>query len=142
MEIMNKYYVGLDYGTKFSGLSRANIGASSKVATLWKLLETKELLDFLLEHAGEIELIVVGHSLNLHGKENVVANEIASFVEKLKREGFKVLLQDERFTSQAALAEKRFLARKVSTRKQVKKERLDAQAAVFILQSFLDMKLV
>jgi len=133
-----KYIVGIDYGSKFCGLARADALSPVKIANPWCVLRRHELENFILKHKGEIDSVVLGLSLDLHGKENAVNKEIRDFKDFLEEHGFKVHFQDERFTSQAVLAEERLARRKTKDRKSHKKERLDAKAATLILQSFLD----
>ena len=133
-----KYIVGIDYGTKFCGLARADADSPVKIASPWDLIKREELENFIISHKKDIDLVVLGKSLNLKGGENKVQKEIDVFVEFLKEQGLKVALVDERFSSQAALAEKRLLERKQKSRKANKKERLDSAAASIILQSYLD----
>ncbi len=133
-----KYIVGIDYGSKFCGLARADTASALKIASPWQVIERSKLEDFILKHKDEIDSLVLGLSLNLSGKENPINKEIRNFKEFLENHGFKVYLRDERFTSQAVLAEERLVRRKSKSRKSHKKERLDAGAAALILQSFLD----
>ncbi len=133
-----KYIVGIDYGTKFCGLARADADSPVKIASPWDLVKREELEDFIISHKKDIDYVVLGKSLNLKGEENKVQKEIGAFAEFLKEQGLKVVLVDERFSSQAALAEKRLLERKQKSRKANKKERLDTAAASIILQSHLD----
>ncbi len=135
-----KYIVAVDYGAKFSGLARAEDGAGIKFATPWKLIKTSDLIVFLRGYKNEISLLVLGESKNLQGDLNTIAKDAHKFADKMKHLGFDIVFEDERFSTQAALAEDRMIRRKSKTRKQQKKERKDAQAATFILQTFLDRR--
>ncbi len=133
-----QYAVGIDYGSKISGLAKADLESPIKIASPWTNVETEKLIDFLLEHKENIKLIVVGKSIDLSGKENKVNTEIEKLLHILENNGFKVDLMDERFTTQAALAEERFIMRKTKNRKERQKKRVDAKAATIILQNYLD----
>ncbi len=135
-----QYILGIDYGSKFCGLAKAELGSGPTIALPWKLLKNEELKPFILEHIGEIKAIVLGLSLTLKGEENKINKEILELKEFLEKEDLQVYLQDERFSSQAALAEKRLLSRKQKSRKTQSKERLDSKAAAIILQNFLDSR--
>ncbi len=132
------YIVGLDYGTKYCGLSKAEANAPVKVATPWCLLKTGELEDFLQENIEQIDLLVIGESRNLSGGFNAVAEEARALALKMQARGLPIVFEDERFSTQASLAEERMLRRKTKTRKKQHKERKDAQAATLILQSYLN----
>jgi len=133
-----KYILGIDYGTKYTGIARADTSSAVLIAVPWQVVPTDELHEFIKEHKEEIDKVVLGRSVDLKGKENTVQNNINAFRDFLKKQNIKTELIDERFTSQASLAENRLLARKTKTRKKTKKDRLDAKAATIILQNFLD----
>jgi putative holliday junction resolvase len=81
--------------------------------------------------------IVIGLPLTLAGDESEWTGEVRAFGEKLaERTGVGVTFADERMTSVAAGRAVRALGLKRSQREQ--KERVDAAAAVLILQAHLD----
>ena len=133
-----KYILGIDYGTKYTGIARAGALSAVRIAVPWQVVPTDELHEFVNEHKEEIDSVVLGRSVDLKGKENTVQNNINAFRDFLQEQNIKIAFIDERFTSQASLAENRLLARKTKTRKKTKKHRLDAKAATIILQNFLD----
>ena len=133
-----KYFLGIDYGSKISGLARADADSEIKIAQAWSTVKTNELLNFVMSHKDEITKVVIGRSLNLSGKENPIAKQAKEFAQKLQDAGLEVEFEDERFTTQGALALQRMIKRKSKTRKPQNKERVDAFAAAQILQSYLD----
>ncbi len=135
-----QYILGIDYGSKFCGLARAKLDLGPFIALPWKLLAQEELKPFILENKDDIKAVVLGLSLSLQGHENKINKAILELKEFLENEGLRVFLQDERFSSQVVLAEKRMLSRKSKSRKAKEKERLDSKAAAVILQNFLDAR--
>lgn len=90
-----------------------------------------------LAAAHDVAHIVVGLPLTLAGDESDWTREVRAFGEKLaQRAGIGVTFADERMTSVAAERAVRSLGLKRSAREQ--KERVDAAAAVLILQAHLD----
>jgi putative Holliday junction resolvase len=82
--------------------------------------------------------VIVGLPLLLSGEEGTKAVEAREFAEQLRRRlpGVQVELWDERLTT--AEAERTMLTDNVSRKK--RRERMDALAAVLILQSYLDSR--
>lgn len=93
------------------------------------------IADIVAEH--DVDLIVIGLPLTLAGDESDWTREVRAFGEKLaQRAGVGVTFADERLTSVAAERAVRSLGLRRSQREQ--KERVDAAAAVLILQAQLD----
>lgn len=87
--------------------------------------------------ANEVERAVVGLPLNLAGEETEWTATVREFAAKLQqRAGIPVDFIDERMTSVQAERAVRSLGLKRSEREQ--KGRIDAAAAVLLLQTFLD----
>ena len=85
----------------------------------------------------EVEAIVVGLPLDEHGDESAWTAEVRAFGEKLgERASVPVHFVDERMTS--ARAERVIRESGLPRHKREDKERVDATAAVFILQQHLD----
>jgi putative Holliday junction resolvase len=81
--------------------------------------------------------IVVGLPIEASGEEGAMTREARAFGEGVQqRSGVPVKFWDERFTSVRAQRELDRLELPASARRQ--KERVDAMAAVLILQSYLD----
>lgn len=80
---------------------------------------------------------MIGLPLSLGGHDTDWTREVRAFAATLaQRSGLPVHLVDERFTS--ARAERAVRSLGLSRRETHRKERIDAAAAVLILQSYLD----
>lgn len=133
--------LGIDYGER-----RIGIAISDPTATIAQPLTVlrrragkrppvQAVTDLIIEH--EADHIVVGLPLTLAGDESDWTREVRAFGEKLaERAGTGVSFADERMTSVVAERAVRALGLKRSQREQ--KERVDAAAAVLILQAHLD----
>lgn len=133
--------IGIDYGER-----RVGIAISDPTATIAQPLTVllrragkrppvQAVADIVEEHgAGHI---VLGLPLTLGGDESDWTREIRSFGEKLaERTGTGVSFADERMTS--VIAERAVRSLGLKRRQREQKERVDAAAAVIILQSHLD----
>lgn len=133
--------IGIDYGER-----RVGIAISDPTATIAQPLTVlrrragkrppvQAVADLIQEHGAAH--IVVGLPLTLAGHDSDWTREVRAFGEKLaERAGTGVSFADERMTSLAAERAVRALGLKRSEREQ--KERVDAAAAVLILQAHLD----
>ncbi len=119
--------MGIDYGTKRVGVALTD--ESGEMAFPRTVLPTDDALAKTLEKmvADEgVEIIVVGHSQSLDGKDNAVQSAVAALIGDLTlRTGLPIHLEPEQYTTQAAL------------RLQGRNEMTDASAAALILESFL-----
>lgn len=133
--------LGIDYGER-----RIGVAVSDPTALVAQPLPTiarrrgKRPPFAALEgivHEYDIEHIVIGLPLLLSGEESDWTREVRAFGENLARRAAKpVSYLDERFTSQAA--ERAVRAIGLPRHERQRKERIDAAAAVLILQAFLD----
>lgn len=135
--------LGVDYGERRVGLALSDPlgmiasplptlnrrkGKRAPVAPVARIVEENDV-------AG----LVVGLPLGLDGEENDWTREVRSFGDALaERTGLPVTYQDERMTSVRAERAVRSLG--LSKKKREEKERVDAAAAVLILQAYLDSK--
>lgn len=132
-------YIGLDLGSVTCGIAKSDTGLIAQpVKTLrFKPDDYNECFDRLLEYF-EIEkpdLIVLGYPLLENGDVGPRAQLCEDFGRELEKEsGIKVELQDERNTTKDSLE---FLISIDMSRKKRKKI-IDQQAAVRILQYYLD----
>lgn len=85
----------------------------------------------------QVEKIVVGYPINLKGSFGPQAQAIDRFAARLRSAGLSVELEDERFTTK--IAERVLIAADVSRWK--RKAIIDQQAAILILQGYLDRTL-
>ena len=136
---MNGRILGIDYGS-----SRVGFAVSDPlhiIATPLKTIKNKSIQD-LLKQIGlivreyDIRSIVVGLPLGLNGKETKQTETVKLFSETLEKNNYKVIFEDERFTT--VLAKKEIIKQKISTGKN--KSLIDQVAAAFILQNYLDKK--
>jgi putative pre-16S rRNA nuclease len=135
--------LGVDYGTRRIGLA-----LSDPTATIAQPLPTltrragkrppvQRLVDLVREH--EIAEIVIGLPLALSGEETDWTGEVRDFGAKLaQRTGVSVFYLDERMTSVQAERTVRSLGLKRGERED--KSRVDAAAALLILQAYLDRR--
>jgi putative holliday junction resolvase len=134
-------FLGVDYGER-----RVGIAVSDPTATIASPLvvltrrpgkrpPVQAVADLVAEH--DVAGIVVGLPLTLAGDESDWTREVREFGRKLAdRTGRGVSFADERLTSVMAERAVRSLGLKKHAREQ--KQRVDAAAAVIILQAFLD----
>jgi putative holliday junction resolvase len=133
--------LAVDYGERRVGIAisdpTATIAQPLTVITrrAGKRAPVQAIADLAAEHA--VAHIVVGLPLSLSGDENEWTREIREFGEKLaQRTGVGVSFADERLTSVVAERAVRSLGLRRHEREQ--KERVDAAAAILILQAHLD----
>ena len=101
--------------------------------------DTGKVIDYVREY--DCGTVVVGLPLNLNGTDSVQTEKVRVFKEKLENklrsmalQDVQVIFQDERFTTK--LAEQVLIDGGV--RRENRKKYVDKQAAVLILQSYLD----
>ena len=104
-----------------------------------KKKDTGRVIDYVREY--DCGTVVVGLPLNLNGSDSVQTEKVRAFKEKLENklrslalQDVQVVFQDERFTTK--LAEQVLIDGGV--RRENRKKYIDKQAAVLILQSYLD----
>ncbi len=120
-------YLGIDYGSKRVGLALSD--ESGKMAFPHSVLQNdNELLENLVSLIEEkkVEGIVIGHSLNREGDENVIHEAVKELIGDLTlRVGLPIHLEPEQYSTQEA--------------KQIqgKNDLTDASAAAIILNSYL-----
>ena len=132
-------YIGLDLGSVTCGISRSETGILAQpVKTIrFPSEDYDEAIDRILELLKEEkpDLVVMGYPLLENDDEGPRANlsrEIGEIIEQ--ESGIKVVLQDERNTTKDS---EDFLIKANVSRKKRKKV-IDQQAAVRILQYYLD----
>lgn len=121
-----KRYLGIDYGDVRIGLALAD---ESNLALPFKIIDTDaKLWDTLaaIRHSENITDFVVGWPVSMSGNENERTKKTEGFMQELKvRFALPVHKADERLSTAAA-------------KKDTNKHRVDAEAASYILQSYLD----
>ena len=132
-------YIGLDLGSVTCGISKSDTGRfAMAVKTLrFKPDDYNAAFDMLLDYFEEEkpDVIVLGYPLLEIGDEGPRASLSREFGEQLEIEsGIKVIMQDERCTTRDS--EEFLISAGVSRKK--RKKVIDQQAAVRILQYYLD----
>lgn len=136
--------IALDVGDKTVGIALSDeLGITAQgLMTLQRVGIRKDagkILDLVKEY--NCDTIVVGLPKNLNGTDSIQTEKVYEFrtmlENKLKSTGMQeveVVWQDERFTT--VIAEKVLISADVSRKK--RKEVIDKQAAVLIMQGYLD----
>jgi putative Holliday junction resolvase len=133
--------LAVDYGERRIGLALSD--PLRMIATPLPTLQRKRgkrppvqaILDIV--QANDVDALVVGLPLTLDGTESDWTREARTFGDNLaRRSGLPVAFVDERMTSVAAERAVRGLG--LPKHERERKERIDAAAAVLILQAHLD----
>lgn len=134
--------MGLDFGSVTVGVAISDpLGLTAQGVETVRYVEHQKNLLFarILEliERNQVESIIVGLPKDLIGSESARAEASRGFAKSLrKKSGLPVELWDERLTTMAA--ERILIAADVSRQK--RKKVIDKEAAVLILQSYLDKK--
>ena len=127
-----KYWIGLDIGTKWTGIAISN---SLDIVKPEKTVKTENLLEEIknLDKEYKFKGMVLGFPLTTKGK----IGQRAKFVQKMKAEiekelNLPVKLQDERFTTKDATKIVSDLGKKKD------KKLIDRISASLILKGYLD----
>lgn len=133
--------LAVDYGERRIGLALSD--PTRMIATPLPTLQRKRAKRAPVQRiadlaaANQVTALVVGLPLTLEGTESAWTSEVRAFGEKLAdRAGLPVTFVDERLTSVAAERAVRSLG--LPKRERERKDRIDAAAAVLILQAHLD----
>ena len=128
--------LGLDIGSVRTGIATAymSLGVASSLETV----ESKQLIERLIQLNKEekISLIVVGKATQMDGTPSESMRFIEDMANKLEKSGFKIVWQDERFTSK--LASKSIAQSGMSKKKRQDKTLIDRVSATILLQSYLE----
>ncbi len=136
--------MGLDVGDKTVGIAVSDeLGFTAQgITTLERVgirKDTGKIIDMVKEY--NCDTIVIGLPKNLNGSDSIQTQKVREFrtmlENKMRSTGMKdikVVWQDERLTT--VMAERVLIAADVSRSK--RKKVIDKQAAVIILQSYLD----
>ena len=131
--------LGFDYGSKRLGVAVSDL--LRMIASSYKTINRASLKEDIAEikrivQEKEVGGIVYGLPLQMNGEEGDVALEVRKFaLEVAKHVQLPYFFWDERLSSSAM---ERFLIQEVDMNRKRRKEVLDASAASFILQGFLD----
>jgi putative holliday junction resolvase len=133
--------LGIDFGERRIGLALSDPSATiaQPLPTLVRRAGKRPPVAALVEiiQQNEVDRAVIGLPLDMSGDETEWTATVREFASKLQeRAGVPVEFLDERLSSVQAERAVRSLGLKRSEREQ--KERIDAAAAVLLLQTFLD----
>ena len=138
--------IGLDVGDKTVGIAVSDeLGYKAQgLMTLERIgirKDTGKILDLVKEY--ECDTIVMGLPKKLDGSDSIQTEKVYEFRKMLENKmrstgikGIEIVWQDERLTT--VMAEKVLIEADLSRKK--RKTVIDKQAAVIILQSYLDKK--
>ena len=136
--------ISLDVGDKTIGVALSDmVGITANgLMTIDRIgirKDADKVLNLVKEHG--CDTIVIGLPLNLDGSDSVQTQKVRDFRKMLENKmmstgikDIRVVFQDERFTTK--IAENVLIEADVSRKK--RRQVIDKQAAVIILQSFLD----
>jgi putative Holliday junction resolvase len=134
--------LGIDFGERRIGLALSDPKGTlaSPLPTLKRRAGKRPPLAAIAEITEEngVDALVLGLPLTLEGEESEWTREIRNVGQALSdRTGLPVYFVDERLTS--VRAERAVRSIGLPKKKREEKERVDAAAAVLILQSWLDL---
>ena len=130
--------LALDVGEARIGLARGEAGshfAFGRGFIVRKKLndDVKELQEVMKQEGASS--LVVGLPRRSDGTDSKQTAKVRSFARELEKRGFKVMLEDERFTTR--IATQGITQSGISKTKRQSKGRVDEASAVLILESFL-----
>ena len=138
--------IALDVGDKSIGIavSDALMLTANGIMTIERIgirKDADKVLSIVKEN--QCNIIVIGLPLNLDGSDSIQTQKVRDFRQMLENKmrstavkGIDIVYQDERFTTK--MAENILIEADVSRKK--RKAVIDKQAAVIILQSYLDSR--
>lgn len=125
-------YLGIDYGTKRTGVAISD--PDGRIAVVKETIETESQNDTIarikeITEQEEIQVIVVGMPINMSGETTQMSEQVERFIAKL-RDHVSIPVQtiDERLTTEMA----------IKLLHGLKPEDKDQVAAQILLQNFLD----
>jgi len=132
--------LAIDYGTRRTGMAVTDPG--QMIASPLETVLSHELMNYLQAYfeKEEVELLVVGHPLQMDHTDSESIKQIRFFVGAFKKrfKGIPVEWMDERFTSKMAVDAMIAGGMKKSDRRV--KGNVDRVSAALILQSFLEKR--
>jgi putative Holliday junction resolvase len=136
--MFDKRIIGIDYGRKRIGVAYSDpLRITAQPMTTVVLKTEGEAVNRVCEVLAreDVDLVVVGLPVSLSGGTGgQMADEIRKFATGLEKRGYRVVFEDERFTSAEAMATMRQAGKK---EKQMR-GKTDVIAAQLILQGYLD----
>ncbi|TFH53442.1 MAG: Holliday junction resolvase RuvX [Candidatus Zixiibacteriota bacterium] len=136
--MFDKRIIGIDYGRKRIGVAYSDLLRITAQPLTTVLLKTEgEAVNRVCEVLAkeDVELVVVGLPVSLSGGTGgQMADEIRKFSAGLEKRGYRVVFEDERFTSAEAMA----TMRRAGKKEKQMRGKTDVIAAQLILQGYLD----
>ncbi len=133
--------MSVDYGDTRTGIAVSDaLGMMAFPKTVIKAYNMEKVADDIVSEAKvcKAELLVVGNPKNMDGSEGFRSDKCKELVSVLEEKtDIKIVLWDERLSTVSAHQS----FNEVNLRGKKRKENVDAQAAVVILQSYLDYQL-
>ena len=136
-EEKNSRILALDYGTARIGVAISDPTQilASPLTTIENNAKSAKEIRKLIEE-NQVSTLVIGYPLNLKGKEEIAAEKVNAFIEKLALKHVEIVRWDERFSSVTAMN----LLHEAGVKVRKDKGRIDRSAAAVILQNYLDSK--
>ena len=134
----NSRLLGIDPGNKNIGLAICD--ENKKVATPLKILEKRKFQTLLKEidqiiKESDIKGIVIGNPINMDGTLGKSSQSVADFAKSLSTNiTIPITMWDERLSSEATFK----ITKKLGTNVSNRLDKLDKNAAAFILQGAID----
>lgn len=132
--------LAIDYGMKRTGVAVTD--ELQIIATALDTVETSKLFEFLDKYISQnnIQEIVVGLPMRMHGEVGQLETEIQKFISKFKEKHsiIPVFRQDESFTSK--MASQAIFQSGAKKKKRQDKALIDKISATIILQSYMESK--
>jgi putative Holliday junction resolvase len=132
--------IAIDYGMKRTGIAVTD--ELQIIATALDTVETSKLIPFLEKYFSEnnIQEIVVGLPMRMHGEVGQLETEIQKFISTFKEKfpNIPVFRQDESFTSK--MASQTIFDAGIKKKKRRDKSLIDKVSATIILQSYMENK--
>lgn len=133
--------LGLDFGSKTIGVAVSDpLGLTAQGVEIIRREDENNLVDSIkrlreLAQEYQVEYILLGNPKNMNNTQGDRVQKTIRFKKRIKKElNIPVKMWDERLSTVAAEKELIYLDMSREKRKQV----IDMQAAVFILQGYLD----
>lgn len=129
--------MGLDVGTKRIGIALSDylLMLANGYSCIDREPENKAIAKILeIAKQNNVQKIVVGVPFNMDGTQGAQAQDCKDFADKLQ--GYEIILEDERLTSDAA--EENLRNKKIDFRKN--KGLVDIESACIILEQYLSRK--
>jgi putative Holliday junction resolvase len=130
--------LGVDFGRRKIGLALSDpLGMAHPLGTE-KVSGLHSIVERILELVTEKEVVevVLGYPLKQDGTVGEIALEVEKLADLLKKEGIKVILLDERFSSERAIRSLHIMGKKMGKNKRD----IDTMAAALLLQEYLDRR--